>query len=44
MIHVRKDRKIDDSQRSVTTVGGLQKTKSSPMLGVITMLPALNPA
>jgi len=43
VIHVREDRKTNDSKRFVITRGGLQKTKSSPMLGVITMLPALNP-
>jgi hypothetical protein len=38
---MRKDRELDESQRAVATLGGFHWTKSSAILGVITMLPAL---
>jgi hypothetical protein len=43
VIQMRKDREVDDAQRRVAPVGRLPPTKSSPMRGVITMLPALSP-
>ena len=40
---VRTDREVDDAQRASSPLGGFHPTKSSPMRGVITMLPALSP-
>lgn len=43
MIQMREDREIDQAQSAVASGGGFQPTKSCPMRGVITMLPALSP-
>ena len=43
LFQVREDREVDDSERTVAAGGRLQPTKSSPILGVMTMLPALSP-
>ena len=43
VIEVRKDRKSTTPSVSSPPLGGFHPTKSCPMRGVITMLPALNP-
>ena len=42
MVDVREDREVDDPERLVPPSGGSQTLKSSPIRGVITMLPALS--